>query len=340
MTENKQKFIKAYTRNFSIIMQEAWYEANTKGLIEKLDLKEYPHSPPYIYFMKEGTEEVWENTQANKWLLEKLAEKVNKDETFFTELHKSYMDRLEEIKKWWVNDINDLETLSEFIDLVYEAVSDFVVLYGVLMTDEVPSKFRELADEFRRTDVLFSECNIAITKALKKIYPDLGYLVVYITRDELTNEINREELQKRDLGFAFIPGIVKESLSFSNFSKKFSEFEFEVEQVEEGLTELKGRAAYLGKTKGVVRIVKRVDQAEQVVEGEIIVSPMTTPDFISAMKRSSAFITDEGGITCHAAIVARELKKPCIIGTKIATKVLKDGMEVEVDADNGVVRII
>jgi pyruvate,water dikinase len=58
------------------------------------------------------------------------------------------------------------------------------------------------------------------------------------------------------------------------------------------------------------------------------------------MKKAIAFITDEGGITCHAAIIARELKKPCIIGTKIATKVLKDGDLVEVDANKGVVKII
>ncbi|MFA6445786.1 MAG: PEP-utilizing enzyme [Candidatus Paceibacterota bacterium] len=67
---------------------------------------------------------------------------------------------------------------------------------------------------------------------------------------------------------------------------------------------------------------------------------MTRPDFLSLMNKASAFITDEGGITCHAAIVARELNKPCIIGTKIATKVLKDGDMVEVDAERGVVRII
>ena len=67
---------------------------------------------------------------------------------------------------------------------------------------------------------------------------------------------------------------------------------------------------------------------------------MTTPDFVPAMKKASAFITDEGGITCHAVIIAREMKKPCIIGTKIATQILKDGDLVEVDADNGVVRIL
>lgn len=67
---------------------------------------------------------------------------------------------------------------------------------------------------------------------------------------------------------------------------------------------------------------------------------MTTPDFVPIMKRASAFVTDEGGITCHAAIVSREMKKPCIIGTKIATQVLKDGDLVEVDADKGVVKIL
>ena len=58
------------------------------------------------------------------------------------------------------------------------------------------------------------------------------------------------------------------------------------------------------------------------------------------MKRAIAFVTDEGGITCHAAIIAREMKKPCIIGTKVATKILKDGDMVEVDANKGTVKII
>ena len=67
---------------------------------------------------------------------------------------------------------------------------------------------------------------------------------------------------------------------------------------------------------------------------------MTDPRYVPAMKKAAAIVTDEGGITCHAAIVSRELKKPCIIGTKIATKVLKDGDEVEVDAEKGVVKKI
>ena len=67
---------------------------------------------------------------------------------------------------------------------------------------------------------------------------------------------------------------------------------------------------------------------------------MTTPDMIMVMHKAAAFVTDEGGITCHAAIVSREMKKPCIVGTKIATKVLKDGDMVEVDATDGTVKKI
>lgn len=78
----------------------------------------------------------------------------------------------------------------------------------------------------------------------------------------------------------------------------------------------------------------------KVSAGDVVVSPMTTPDLLPAMKLSSAIVTDEGGLTCHAAVVARELGKPCVIGTKIATKVLKDGDTVEVDAEKGIVRII
>ena len=103
---------------------------------------------------------------------------------------------------------------------------------------------------------------------------------------------------------------------------------------------MKGQIAYQGKVSGKVRIVKRTDQAEKVLDGEIIVSPMTTPDFAPAMKKAAGFVTDEGGITCHAAIIAREMKKPCLIGTKTATQFLKDGDLVEVDAIVGVVRIL
>ena len=99
-----------------------------------------------------------------------------------------------------------------------------------------------------------------------------------------------------------------------------------------------GVIAQKGIVRGVVRVVKNPSDLNKVKKGDILVTPMTFPSFIMAMQRAAAYITDEGGLTCHAAIIAREMKKPCIIGTKIATKVLKDGDFVEVDANKGIVR--
>lgn len=106
------------------------------------------------------------------------------------------------------------------------------------------------------------------------------------------------------------------------------------------VTELKGLVASRGKVEGVVKVVRKIHDLVNVHDGAILVVSMTRPEMIVAIKRATAIVTDEGGITSHAAIVSRELGIPCIIGTKIATKVLKDGDKVEVDADKGVIRKI
>ncbi|MDD4902060.1 MAG: PEP-utilizing enzyme [Patescibacteria group bacterium] len=104
---------------------------------------------------------------------------------------------------------------------------------------------------------------------------------------------------------------------------------------------VRGNSAYGGFAKGTVRLVL-TNEIKSIVfnEGDILVATSTSPELMALIKKCGAIITDEGGITCHAAIIARELKKPCVIGTKIATKVLHDGDLVEVDADRGVVKII
>ncbi len=104
--------------------------------------------------------------------------------------------------------------------------------------------------------------------------------------------------------------------------------------------ELKGFTASRGKVTGKVKIIESVEEINKVEKGDVLVAVMTRPDYLSAMHKAVAFITDEGGITCHAAIIAREMKKPCIIGTKIATKIFHDGDMVEVDANAGIVKIL
>lgn len=106
------------------------------------------------------------------------------------------------------------------------------------------------------------------------------------------------------------------------------------------IKELKGLCASSGKAKGKVKIITSATECGKVEKGDILVAVMTRPDYITGMKKAAAIVTNEGGVTCHAAIVSRELNIPCIIGTKIATEVLKEGMVVEVDANIGVVRIL
>jgi len=101
--------------------------------------------------------------------------------------------------------------------------------------------------------------------------------------------------------------------------------------------EVKGVVAQPGKVMGTVKIVKNLAGISDFKNNQILVAQMTSPDYIAAIKKARAIVTDDGGLTCHAAIVARELKKPCIVGTRNATRLLHDGDLVEVDADRGVV---
>jgi len=101
-----------------------------------------------------------------------------------------------------------------------------------------------------------------------------------------------------------------------------------------------GQSACLGKVIGKVRIIKNISEFDTVHQDDILVTPMTTPDFVSLLQKVSAIVTDEGGVTCHAAIISREYHIPCIVGTGNATKIFANGDLIEVDADLGTAKII
>jgi len=102
---------------------------------------------------------------------------------------------------------------------------------------------------------------------------------------------------------------------------------------------IKGQVASapVNKISGTIRVVKDIHK-QKFTAGNILVTTMTRPEFMPYVRRAKAIITDEGGLTCHAAIVSRELKIPCIIGTKVATRVLKSGNRVEMDLEKGIVK--
>jgi phosphohistidine swiveling domain-containing protein len=110
--------------------------------------------------------------------------------------------------------------------------------------------------------------------------------------------------------------------------------------------ELRGISASSGVGTGRVRIILSENfesierQMKEFKKGEVLVTTMTQPHLIVIMKRASAIVTDQGGITSHAAVISRELKIPCVIRTYEATRILKDGDLVEVDANKGIVKIL
>lgn len=105
-------------------------------------------------------------------------------------------------------------------------------------------------------------------------------------------------------------------------------------------SKLTGVCACSGKVKGTVKIINSTEDMAKMKMGDVLVSVATTPAIVQAMRQAGAILTDEGGLTCHAAIVARELKIPCLIGLKVATQLFKDGDLVELDAHQGWVRKI
>lgn len=101
---------------------------------------------------------------------------------------------------------------------------------------------------------------------------------------------------------------------------------------------IKGAIAYTGIAQGVVRLILSQKDVAKMQQGDILVARMTTPEIVPAARLAAAIVTDEGGITCHAAIISRELKIPCVVGTKFATKMLEDNDMIIVDANRGIVK--
>lgn len=152
-------------------------------------------------------------------------------------------------------------------------------------------------------------------------------------------------LEDRKKGFAmiWINGAVTtifgdESIDIQNEIAKVFKTTDDIHNDNENV--INGDIANKGKARGIARILKSYDDVYKVQKGDIIVATMTTPDYIFAMEKAAAFVTDEGGITCHAAILSREFNVPCIVGTIDATEIINDGDMLEVDAYNGKIYII
>lgn len=197
-----------------------------------------------------------------------------------------------------------------------------------------------------RTDV-FNKAMFSARPLLKETAKRFGYTfkeITFLGTEEILALFDGKKVPKEIIAERIdCYGIANIKGDLTIFSKK------EVESLKQKLglgkiiqevTELHGSIANKGLAKGRARIVLGKEDLPKVQEGDILIAPMTEPDFVPAMERAAAFVTDEGGILCHAAIISRELDKPCITGTKNATTAIKDNDLIEVNANNGIVRIL
>ncbi len=295
---------KVYTRSYSLFCVAGWCESGTQ------------HSEPWVgqndshvFFINDGQGKkfsVWYDLSQNFW--EKNIEKrINADPEYFSKAKKDFYEHLP-----WVMGKNTIETFADFKEFYRHYILWWLPMAIIL---EVPNI--KVPEEIITPQEIMSLENADFSAdQFDKIKSRLKGYVYY------NNQLyDRVDLQKVLSDNGLVLGGAE--LSLSKEERKIMKKEF------------KGMSAFRGKVQGMVRLILQKSQFSEFKEGEILVTEMTSPDFFPVMKKAAAFITDEGGITCHAAIVARELKKPCIIGTQVATTVLKTGDVVEVDADKG-----
>ena len=236
------------------------------------------------------------------------------------------------------NDIEYISILKQYsfstkILKLIEAIRNFIFLrtYTTEYSDKLfytgrHTIFKEIT---QRTNVVDSDLIMLTDKEILDI----------INNGKMDSEI-AELLEDRKKGFAmiWINGAIStvfgdESVDIQNeIAKVYKTTDDTYIDVEDVIA---GDIANKGKASGIARILTSYEDIYKVQKGDIIVATMTTPDYIFAMEKAAAFITDEGGITCHAAILSREFNVPCIVGTIDATDKIKDGDLIEVDAYNG-----
>jgi phosphohistidine swiveling domain-containing protein len=218
-----------------------------------------------------------------------------------------------------------------------------------------PVELTELFDVISLTTQLRLECAqssaqlaYVIRKILTPYAENLGLTyndIVFLTTDEITKLTAttapqlRPDIKERQKGYAVYKDNHGTTIVVGSELEAMKE-KYGLVVDHTATTQISGNIGCKGLVRGIVAVVMIPTDNVKVKTGMILVAPETTPDFIPAMGKAAAFVTDRGGVTSHAAIVAREMQKPCIIGTNIATQVLKDGDLVEVDANTGVVRIL
>jgi len=335
MTPSSKKLQKIVTRFYYPITIQAWFNGATRELRKVIG---------------KGFSDVIVKFDGKKLEVFRIAEELHSD-------IKDAMMRYVTTKKFY-NGVKDYKKLiREYDNLlrtgkdIQEIVKHFEKLYPLfaisffvsnLFIGEIKNnrkKIIELCEEYRKlSEGVLNKLDQYVADYLQKKRLPL-FTTLEMLRDLKNIETIKKETKLMQRGYIFSKGKFYSNISWQDFLQK-NNFIFQEELIPVSKKEIKGSVAFPGKVRGRVKIVFSPLDFKKIRKGDVLVSPMTQPTFVPFLSKIVAIVTDEGGITSHAAIVSRELKIPCIIGTKIATKVLKDGDLVEVDANHGVITVI
>lgn len=331
-------YSKTYTRENCLMAFQMW-EEQFRLVTEKFGIP-FPFT---MFDAHNGVVSVYADASAWDSFATIIGEKSNADPKFVPATMAWYSEHLDKIEKiWHAKKLSSRKALIDLFDLAVWTWVGLSVSYVLPGLKGVSKKDQDLGMALRQRSADFLELTDHVMQdTLYDLYPKLGVLAKYITIEELKNNklpslAILKKRAKHYIYFGFKLYVDKDVFALA----KKNGIEIEKDKIPTDIKELSGQIAMKGKVSGRVRILFQKSDIPSLKTGEILVTAMTTPDYLPAMHKAAAFITDEGGITCHAAIVAREIGKPCIIGTKIATQVLKTGDMVEVDANHGTVKII
>lgn len=345
----KEKLVltKYMSREHSLFYACVWNKANK----ELFDKQVKGTNVKNILFLrnKNGILEVYYDLAELKRLFENVAKAINSNGQMIDNIIKSFYGYWEKIFPYVKGKkIRDLAELTEYYENWSNWWAPMADIFIIPDIAEIGKSSRDKALKVRiETQEYSDEGDRVIIKFIEENYPKYKDVANLLSMEEIfgidkLKEKDIENIRKRKNGCAI--------LTLDGKSKLFSLDELNKELIKKGIRldkpkaedikEIKGTVASKGRVKGNVRIVLTKADLKNVKKGEIMVTYATSPDYVPAMKLCAAIITNEGGRVCHAAIVARELNIPCIVGTKIGTEVLKDGMEVEVDATKGIIKII
>lgn len=335
---------------------------NAVCVVEPMVYKEIS-SPLKMNFISQYNQEldnIKKSIKKQKEIVKLLEEKKFKNAIKELNQHKELKTQVNDFLRnyYWVKVFHHLGEYITAEDLLREISQSFNVRFvreDYKSINEDVELLRYLI--FLRTYVAETNayCSALLKPTLTKLAKEYNLEhdeLVFLTQKEIVNLIKNKELPvskdviyQRKNGYAVILLKNSEYFIYGN-SLKLLYKHYDVlsgekkPKIEDHQGIIKGSVANKGFAKGIAKIINSAEDFDKFDKGEILVTSMTTPNYVPIIGKAAAIITDEGGITCHAAIVSRELGIPCIIGTKIATKVLKDGDMVEVDANKGVVKIL